>query len=517
MKKIRRGLLILLSAFLVGGCDFSKIFEPSTNGTPTSKETTLVRIEASNYKKSVEQDSVYTFDGVVNAYYSDKSTKEVNNYVVGELDTTSIGNKELVILYTEKNVTVSTTLTIEVNKTSYEDKIISAEEAVAIIDKLVLNVISIKEYYVRGIVASCELDGNGFNGTFLNTNLKFRSTQGNGIASKAEDILGKEVVILGYLENYNSIYQIPYLPANYSPTGEKYYSKLISVKDVESQETPLSDISISPINKTLEIGEESSLSVTFYPVNATNKSLTWSSTNDEVCSVSNDGIIKGNSIGNALITARSTNGKEATCNVTVIKGQSTDLDGEKFAIEFNHFESDGQTELTTTTVLDQIVAGSDFIESVNLISKVYKGMNGLKFGSARTGGSISFNLSNEFQTYECKKLILEVYQYGSKTTTVTVYGNNKEIISGSSSTDEIAGSFEIPQVLNSIKITTSSRTYISKIILVCEECLSRNYTTEKNKLNTAKRVVIKKYCPTMILVEHDIRFREEIATKTVNI
>lgn len=34
-----------------------------------------------------------------------------------------------------------------------------------------------------------------------------------------------------------------------------------------------------------------------------------------------------------------------------------------------------------------------------------------------------------------------------------------------------------------------------KIILVCEECLSRNYHTEKNKLNTTKRIEIKKYCP----------------------
>ena len=33
-----------------------------------------------------------------------------------------------------------------------------------------------------------------------------------------------------------------------------------------------------------------------------------------------------------------------------------------------------------------------------------------------------------------------------------------------------------------------------KVILVCEECLSRNYITEKNKLNTTDRVVIKKYC-----------------------
>ena len=33
-----------------------------------------------------------------------------------------------------------------------------------------------------------------------------------------------------------------------------------------------------------------------------------------------------------------------------------------------------------------------------------------------------------------------------------------------------------------------------KVILVCEECLSRNSITEKNKLNTNQRVVIKKYC-----------------------
>ena len=34
-----------------------------------------------------------------------------------------------------------------------------------------------------------------------------------------------------------------------------------------------------------------------------------------------------------------------------------------------------------------------------------------------------------------------------------------------------------------------------KVILVCEECFSRNYITEKNKLNTTTRVVVKKYCP----------------------
>ena len=34
-----------------------------------------------------------------------------------------------------------------------------------------------------------------------------------------------------------------------------------------------------------------------------------------------------------------------------------------------------------------------------------------------------------------------------------------------------------------------------KVILVCEICLSRNYTTKKNKLNTTTRMEIKKFCP----------------------
>lgn len=33
-----------------------------------------------------------------------------------------------------------------------------------------------------------------------------------------------------------------------------------------------------------------------------------------------------------------------------------------------------------------------------------------------------------------------------------------------------------------------------KVILVCEECLSRNYTITKNKLNDNKRMVISKFC-----------------------
>jgi len=35
-----------------------------------------------------------------------------------------------------------------------------------------------------------------------------------------------------------------------------------------------------------------------------------------------------------------------------------------------------------------------------------------------------------------------------------------------------------------------------KIILVCSECLSRNYTTSKNRLTTTERLEINKFCPS---------------------
>ena len=34
-----------------------------------------------------------------------------------------------------------------------------------------------------------------------------------------------------------------------------------------------------------------------------------------------------------------------------------------------------------------------------------------------------------------------------------------------------------------------------KVTLVCTECLSRNYNTEKNKKINAERLELNKYCP----------------------
>lgn len=80
-------------------------------------------------------------------------------------------------------------------------------------------------------------------------------------------------------------------------------------------------------------GEEITLAVTFTPESATERSLTWTSSDVSVASVS-DGVVKGLKAGTAVITATTVNGKTAECTLTVHQSaESITLDVTKAEIE----------------------------------------------------------------------------------------------------------------------------------------------------------------------------------------
>ena len=78
---------------------------------------------------------------------------------------------------------------------------------------------------------------------------------------------------------------------------------------------PVSSILISPSSIGLEVGNSQTLSATVLPANATNQTVTWSSSDTSIATVSN-GRVTAISEGNAVITARAGE-KTATCSVTV--------------------------------------------------------------------------------------------------------------------------------------------------------------------------------------------------------
>ena len=77
-------------------------------------------------------------------------------------------------------------------------------------------------------------------------------------------------------------------------------------------------ISLSAGSKTLDVGDDFTLTATVSPSNATNKSVTWTSSNNSVASVSN-GKVTAIGAGTATITAKASGGQTATCTVTVNK------------------------------------------------------------------------------------------------------------------------------------------------------------------------------------------------------
>lgn len=87
------------------------------------------------------------------------------------------------------------------------------------------------------------------------------------------------------------------------------YTDLVSV----------AEISLSATQKTLVPGELYTLTATVSPANATIPWLQWESSNTKVATVDQQGKIAALSTGQAIITAKATDGSgiEATCNVTV--------------------------------------------------------------------------------------------------------------------------------------------------------------------------------------------------------
>ena len=79
-------------------------------------------------------------------------------------------------------------------------------------------------------------------------------------------------------------------------------------------------INLDKTATTLTVGVNIPLIATVLPENATDKTLTWSTTNEAVATVSTEGIITAKAAGTATITATSVDGDEvtATCVVTVI-------------------------------------------------------------------------------------------------------------------------------------------------------------------------------------------------------
>ena len=80
---------------------------------------------------------------------------------------------------------------------------------------------------------------------------------------------------------------------------------------------PVNNISLNKLETSIIIGKSEALTATVQPDNATNKTVSWSSTDASVASVK-DGVVTAHKVGTATITATTEDGgKTASCEITV--------------------------------------------------------------------------------------------------------------------------------------------------------------------------------------------------------
>ena len=87
---------------------------------------------------------------------------------------------------------------------------------------------------------------------------------------------------------------------------------------VKSKGIPVTDIKLNKTSVEIKKGDRFFLIATIYPENATNKNLTWTSSNDAVASVQN-GLVVAHAAGSAIIKVTTEYGDvAASCEVLVI-------------------------------------------------------------------------------------------------------------------------------------------------------------------------------------------------------
>ena len=103
--------------------------------------------------------------------------------------------------------------------------------------------------------------------------------------------------------------------------------------NVTVEATPVTSITLNRTTATLKVSGSLQLEATVQPDNATDKGVNWTSSNNEVATVTADGLVTALSLGEAMITATAADGSgvSATCVVTVgetqAEGVSITVDG----------------------------------------------------------------------------------------------------------------------------------------------------------------------------------------------
>ena len=161
-------------------------------------------------------------------------------------------------------------------------------------------------------------------------------------------------------------------------------------------------ITLSKSSVSLTVGDTTKITASVKPTNATDKSVTWSSSDTKVATVDKNGNISAKAAGTATITAKSSNGKSATLKVSVTAKSDTkpqDIPVTELNLSTNKVEVEVGATVTVTASVNSDATNKSVSwksDNENVASVTNGVIKGVSAGTATitvTAGNISKSIS----------------------------------------------------------------------------------------------------------------------------
>jgi len=151
--------------------------------------------------------------------------------------------------------------------------------------------------------------------------------------------------------DYDSGFYIYNETSPYDTEGDYPNIRITYTPGTSSGDVRATGITLNKSELSLTAGATETLVATISPINTTNKTVTWASSNPAVATVDEDGLVTAKAYGTATITAATTDGSNlsATCTVTV-RGVS-DLYGD--------INNDGVVDIADVNILINLMLGKE--------------------------------------------------------------------------------------------------------------------------------------------------------------
>ncbi len=223
----------------------------------------------------------------------------------------------------------------------------------------------------------------------------------------------------------------------YTPSDTDNYETVTIDATVEVRDT----IGISSEKTTTHVGAEMRLIAAGLPTNAPQGTISWSSSNEKVATISSDGTVDALAVGTTVITATSTNGEIAKCTLTVETLPFTDVSSSSWyfnAVSYAYangmfagvsattfkpkqdmtramlvqvlYNQEGKPEVTSTSTFDDVADGKWYTDAV-----VWASENGVVSGV----GNNNYAPSRVITRQEAAQILYNYAAYKGYSTSLT--------------------------------------------------------------------------------------------------